>query len=68
MASLASHPPPYSGFSFRTFFQYEGPSLMDGVDPEHNIQDNLSDVWSSEAEIEAVEALADRFVLGNPTT
>ena len=59
-------PPPYSGFSFRTFFQYDGPSLMDGVDPEHNIHDNLSDVWASDEEIEAVEALADGFVLGNP--
>ena len=40
---------------------------MDGVDPEHNIQDNLSDiVLSSEEEIEAVEALPDSFVLGNP--
>ena len=59
-------PPPYTGFSFRNFFQYDGPSLMDGVDPEHNIQDNLSDVWSSDAEFQAVEALADSFVLGNP--
>lgn len=38
---------------------------MDGVDPEHNIHDNLSDVWASEEEIEEVEALADGFVLGN---
>lgn len=60
-------PPPYSGFSFRTFFQYDGPSLMDGVDPEHNVHDNLSDVWSSDSEIEMVEALADAFVTGHPT-
>ena len=40
---------------------------MDGVDPEFNIQDNLSDVWSSDLEFQAVEALADGFVLGNPT-
>ena len=60
-------PPPYAGFSFRTFFQYDGPSLMDGVDPEINVQDNLSDVWSSDLEFQAVEALADGFVLGNPT-
>ena len=39
-------PPPYIGFSFRTFFEYGGPSLMDGVPQEHNIVDNLSDVWS----------------------
>ena len=24
-------PPPYTGFSFRTFFEYDGPSLLDGV-------------------------------------
>ena len=40
--------------------------MMDGVHSEHNIQDNLSDIWSFEEEIEAVEALADSFVLGNP--
>ena len=39
---------------------------MDGVDPEHNIQDTLSDVWVSDEEIEQVEALANNFVLGNP--
>ena len=44
MACMASIPPPYSGFSFRTFFQYDGPSVMDGVDPDHNIHDNLYDV------------------------
>ena len=60
-------PLPYTGFSFGTFFQYDGPSLMDGVDPEHNVQDNLSDIWSSDIEFQAVEALADGFVLGNPT-
>ena len=59
-------PPPYSGFSFKTFFQYNRPSLMDGVDPEHNSHDNLSDVWASDEEIEQVEALANGFVLGNP--
>ena len=36
-------PPPYTGFSFRTYFEYDGPSLMDGVAQEHNITDNLSD-------------------------
>ena len=59
-------PPPYTGFSFRTFFQYDGPSLMDGVDPEHNVQDNLSDIWSFDSEFQAVEALADGFVNGSP--
>ena len=59
-------PPPYSGFSFITFFQYDGSSLMDGVDTEHNIHDNLSDVWASDEEIVMVEALDDGFVLGNP--
>ena len=59
-------PPSYTGFSFRNFFQYDWPSLMDGVDPEYNVQDNLSDVWSSDYEFQAVEALADGFVLGNP--
>ena len=58
--------PPYTGFSFRTFFQYDGPSLMDGVDPEHNIQDNLSDVWASDSEFQMVDALADGFVQGDP--
>ena len=58
--------PPYTGFSFRTFFQYDGPSLMDGVDPEHNVQDNLSDIWSSDSEFQTVDALADGFVNGSP--
>ena len=59
-------PPPYTGFSFRTFFQYDGPSLMDGVGPDHNVQDNLSDIWSSDTEFMVVEALTDDFVLGDP--
>ena len=37
---------------------------MDGVDPEHNIQDNLSDVWS---ELSYVEELADNFINGVPS-
>ena len=58
-------PPPYTGFSFRSFFEYDGPSLMDGVDPEQNVHDNLSDVWASEDEVAAVESLADGFINGN---
>ena len=57
-------PPPYTGFSFRTFFEYDGPSLMDGVHQEHNIVDNLSDVWS---EFSQVEELADNFINGVPS-
>ena len=57
-------PPPYSGFIFRTFFQYDGPSLMDGVPQEHNLVDNLSDVWS---EFSYVEELADNFINGVPS-
>ena len=65
MACLASCSYSLFRFQFPNLFQYDGPSLMDGVDPEHNIHDNLSDVWASEEEIEEVEALADGFVLGN---
>ena len=57
-------PPPYTGFSFRTYFEYDGPSLMDGVHQEHNIVDNLSDVWS---EFSQVEELADNFINGVPS-
>ena len=56
-------PPPYTGFSFRTYFEYDGPSLMDGVQQEHNLVDNLSDVWS---ELSYVEELADNFINGVP--
>lgn len=54
-------PPPYTGFSFRRFFEYDGPSLMDGVPQENNIRDNLSDVWSEYSE---VEAAAENFFNG----
>ena len=56
-------PPPYTGFSFRTYFEYDGPSLMDGVVQEHNITDNLSDAWS---EYSHVEEQADNFINGVP--
>ena len=58
-------PPPYTSFSFRSFFEYDGPSLMDGVDPEQNVHDNLSDVWASKDEVATVESLADGFINGN---
>lgn len=45
--------PPYSGLSFRTYFQYDGPSLIDGIHLEHNVQDNLLDVWFEYAYVEA---------------
>ena len=57
-------PPPYTGFSFRTYFEYDGPSLMDGVSQEHNLVDNLSDVWS---EFSYVEELAHSFINGAPS-
>ena len=57
-------PPPYTGFSFRTFFEYDGLSLMDGVSQEHNLVDNLSDVWS---ELSYVEELTDNFINGVPS-
>ena len=57
-------PPPYTGFSFRTYFEYDGPSLMDGVQQEHNMLDNLSDVWS---ELSYVEELVDNFINGVPS-
>ena len=56
-------PPPYIGFSFRRFFEYDGPSLMDGVQQEHNDIENLSDVWS---EYSQVKELADNFINGLP--
>jgi hypothetical protein len=54
-------PPPYRGFSFRTYFQYTGPSLMDGVEQESNISDDPQDEWSVYSDI--AEA-ADNFVRG----
>ena len=57
-------PPPYTGFNFRTFFEYDGPSLMDGVHQEHNIVDNLSDVRS---EFSQVEEFTDNFISGVPS-
>ena len=51
-------PPPYRGFSFRTLFQYNGPSLMDGVEQESNISDDPQDEWSVYSEFEeAADAL-----------
>ena len=57
-------PPPYTGFSFRTYFEYDGPSLMDGVSQEHNLVNNLSDAWS---EYSHVEEIADNFINGAPS-
>lgn len=54
-------PPPYRGFSFRTYFQYTGPSLMDGVEQESNISDDPQDEWSVYSDI--AEA-ADNFIRG----
>lgn len=56
-------PPPYTGFSFRRIFEYDGPSLLDGVQQEHNDINNLSDVW---CEYSQVEELADNFINGVP--
>ena len=37
---------------------------MDGVQQEHNLVDNLSDVWS---ELSYVEELTDNFINGVPS-
>lgn len=57
-------PPPYRGFSFRTLFQYTGPSLMDGVEQENNITDDPQDEWSVYSD---VEEAADALINGRPT-
>jgi hypothetical protein len=63
-------PPPspeiYTGVSFRAVTGYEGPSMMDGIVPEHNISDNPA-AWSPESDfLSEVEAAADAVVNGAP--
>lgn len=58
-------PPPYRGFSFRTLFQYIGPSLMDGAEQESNIPDDLQDEWSIYSDIEEA---ADALINGRQTS
>ena len=52
-------PPPYRGFSFRTYFQYTGNSLMDGVEHDSNFSDDPQDEWSMYSDISEA---ADSFV------
>ncbi|KAM0929355.1 hypothetical protein ACQ4PT_001463 [Festuca glaucescens] len=54
-------PQPFVGYNFRNLFQYEGPSMMDGVIDINNVSDDPLEAWNEYAE---VEAAADRIEHG----
>jgi hypothetical protein len=59
------HPEIYRGISFRALMGYDGPSMMDGLVPDHNVMDNPS-AWSPESDfLSEVEAAADAVINGS---
>ncbi|KAM0871899.1 hypothetical protein ACQ4PT_039120 [Festuca glaucescens] len=54
----------FRGVSFRAMTGYEGPSMMDGIVPDHNTYDNPA-AWSPESDFfSELEAAADNVVNG----
>ncbi|KAM0884022.1 hypothetical protein ACQ4PT_031258 [Festuca glaucescens] len=54
----------FRGVSFRAMTGYEGPSMMDGIVPDHNTSDNPA-AWSPESDFfSELEAAADNVVNG----
>jgi hypothetical protein len=56
-------PPPFRGTSMRAVMQYDGPSMMDGVETADNIRDDAMEAWNEH--VAEVELAAARFMTGN---